>query len=187
MLLFGLLLPTLIAYNAHTKIETAQRTVEKATGTSFIFKLFDSRNELFEEPSDYSIVALADSERANLAVMINKQSMKLVVIYMGFSVMSFAMMFILLGFTDGPVNAVGEGGGIKVDVRFGSIGAAVFVVGAGMAAAGGLLKNEYETVKLPNFGGADYVISPEIDELMSGCAGLENEAATKECLRSVLK
>jgi hypothetical protein len=189
MVLFGLILPLAIAYNAHTRIAAAQATVEQATGTSYILELFENKHDSFDSANDYALIALADSERANLAVMINKQSMKLVVIYMGFAVMSFAMMFILLGFTDGPVDVKGEGPSIKVDLRFGSIGAAVFVIGAAMAAAGGLLKNEYKTVGLPDFSGKSskaIPVEPGVNQALKDCNETASGSPRVECVRDSL-
>jgi hypothetical protein len=151
MLLFGLVLPLVLAFRADARMDFAQDVITRAAEGSFIMKVFSETPEKFKNGNDYAMVALADSERANLVITVNKQIMKLVVIYLGFSVMSFAMMFIVLGFTDAPVAVAGEGAGLKLDFKFGSIGAAVFVVGAAMSAGGGLIPNEYRTVGVPAF------------------------------------
>jgi len=150
-LLFGLALPLAIAFSAEHRFDEALSLVSSTANKSYIVEAMTAPDKRLLTANDYALVALADSERANMSVMVNKQVMKIIVIYMGFAVMSFAIMFIVLGFTDSPVSASGEAAGFKLDVKFGSIGAAVFVVGAAMAAGGGLLRNEYHTVGLPQF------------------------------------
>lgn len=159
-LIFGLALPVAIALSAEHRFDAALALVSNASSRSYIVEAMNAPDKKLLSANDYALIALADSERANLSVMVNKQVMKIIVIYMGFAVMSFAMMFIVLGFTDSPVAATGEGAGFKLDVNFGSIGAAVFVVGAAMAAGGGLLRNEYHTVGLPQFQGGPLTTSP---------------------------
>lgn len=184
--MFGLLLPLFIALRVDSRIDSAEDFVTQAASSSFIIEQFERSPGKFRSPNDYALVALADSERANLAVMLNKQVMKLVVIYMGFAVMSFAMMFIVLGFTDAPVLASGSGAGFALNLQFGSIGAAVFVLGAAMAAGGGLLRNEYRTVGLPRFasGGAPTAskLAAPLQELVAGCSRMPSEADQATCL-----
>lgn len=192
--MFGLLLPLFIALRVDSRIDSAEDFVTQAASSSFIISQFEKSPGKFKTPNDYALVALADSERANLAVMLNKQVMKLVVIYMGFAVMSFAMMFIVLGFTDAPVLASGSGAGFSLNLQFGSIGAAVFVLGAAMAAGGGLLRNEYRTVGLPKFasggppnfasGGpsASSKFSAALGEIVSGCSKMSAETDQARCL-----
>ena len=188
MVLFGLMVPVFIAFKADQRIQHAQEIVEQATAQSYIMDVLNSEDStLLSGPSDYALVALADSERANLAVMVNKQIMKLVVIYMGFAVMSFAIMFVVLGFTEGPISIVGSNGGNSLEAKFETIGAAVFVTGAVMSAAGGLMKNEYQTVGLPNFAGEQVGNNgpdrhSEIRSFVEICLDLENQARAAECV-----
>lgn len=199
IVLFGLLLPLFIALRVDVRIESAEKFVTQAASDSFIISQFEKSPEKFKTPNDYALVALADSERANLAVMLNKQVMKLVVVYMGFAVMSFAMMFIVLGFTDAPVKASGSGAGFSLDLQFGSIGAAVFVLGAAMAAGGGLLRNEFRTVGLPKFAGSSGPSAPQLAgsladepsaaqlagplaEIVQGCSFMPAEVDQAQCL-----
>ena len=144
--------------------------------------VFNNKHERLKHGNDYAIVALADSERANLAVMKNKQMMKMVIIYIGFAVMSFAMMFIILGFTDKPLSATGDGLGVKLDLKFGSIGAAVFVIGAAMSAGGGLLPNEYKVVGLPGFKAGLERAGGQADDPMANCLLIDDPQMQKACL-----
>lgn len=184
-ILFGLIFPLFIAFGVNVKIDSAARVVESATSRSYVVEEFSRTPSRFKSGNDYALIALADSERANLAVMINKQVMKLVVIYMGFAVMSFAMMFIVLGFNEGPIAASGESGGISLNLKFGSIGAATFVLGAAMAAGGGLLRNDYQTVGLPAFqsaGSASSNLKGKLGEIAGQCASFESEAEQSACM-----
>lgn len=185
MLVFGLALPVVIAFSAERRFDAAFELVSKAASRSYIVDAVNAPASKLISSNDYSLIALADSERANLAVMANKQVMKIIVIYMGFAVMSFAMMFIVLGFTDSPVAASGEGAGLKLDVKFGSIGAAVFVIGAAMAAGGGLLRNDYHTVGLPYFQptvASPLGFAPPIRSFVTECGGARDPDMQLACL-----
>lgn len=187
ILSFGLLFPLFIALGVSARIDKAELFVEEATNHSYVMEQFARRPVPFRSGNDYALIALADSERANLAVMINKQVMKLVVVYMGFAVMSFAMMFIVLGFTDAPVSASGTVSGVGFSMQFGSIGAAVFVLGAAMAAGGGLLRNDYRTVGLPAFQGSSAILPElkgQVADVVATCALIDAEAEQVECLKS---
>lgn len=189
-LIFGLALPVAIAVSAEHRFDAALSLVSNASSRSYIVDAINSPDKKLLSSNDYSLVALADSERANLSVMVNKQVMKIIVIYMGFAVMSFAMMFIVLGFTDGPVAASGEGAGLKLDFKFGSIGAAVFVGGAAMAAGGGLLRNEYHTVGLPSFqpvAGNQLGFVPAIRSFVTECGGARSAEGQLLCLESSIE
>jgi hypothetical protein len=180
MLLFGVIVPVVIAINSSAEISSARQSIEQASKQSYIMEVFREHPDKLKYGNDYALVALADSERANLAIMVNKQVMKLLVIYMGFAVMSFAMMFIVLGFTEGPVTVAGTTPALNLNMSFGSIGAAVFVLGAVMAAGGGLLRSDYKTVGLPGFialtkGGAPADEDPTWKALES-CKALAAEA-----------
>ena len=189
MLIFGLALPVAIAISAEHRFDAALSLVAQAASRSYIVEAVNAPNAKLVSANDYALIALADSERANLAVMVNKHVMKIIVIYMGFAVMSFAMMFIVLGFTDSPVAASGEGAGLKLDLKFGSIGAAVFVVGAAMAAGGGLLRNDYHTVGLPQF---QPVVSdrlgftPAIGSLVKECGNARSADGQLQCLEAAI-
>lgn len=189
-LVFGLALPVAIAVNAEHRFDAALSLISNAASRSYIEDALNSPDKKLTSSNDYTLVALADAERANLSVMVNKQVMKIIVIYMGFAVMSFAMMFIVLGFTDSPVAAIGEGAGFKLDVRFGSIGAAVFVVGAAMAAGGGLLRNEYHTVGLPSFqpsAPSQIGFVPAIRSFVIECGGARSADGQLMCLEGSIE
>lgn len=188
IILFGLVFPLIIAIGVSGRIDRAEGFVERASSGSYVMEQFAKQPNPFKSANDYALIALADSERANLAVMINKQVMKLVIVYMGFAVMSFAMMFIVLGITDGPVLASGAASGFKFSLQFGSIGAAVFVLGAAMSAGGGLLRNDYHTVGLPGFLGSESgpALKGHLGEAVAICAEIESEDRQAACVRATV-
>jgi hypothetical protein len=96
--------------------------------------------------------SLLYSESANQKTMINKQVMKVSIMQIGFAVMSIGTMFIVLGINDGGARGSAHFSGLKVDIRKASTGVLIFLVGAAMATAGGVLKNEYSTVTIPKYG-----------------------------------
>ncbi|MHA6879242.1 hypothetical protein [Ralstonia pseudosolanacearum] len=101
--------------------------------------------------NDYALFSLIYTEQSNRNTIINKQLLKVVIMQIGFAVISLGLMFIVLGINDGGATAGAEGGGVKLDLKSGSTGLVTFVVGALMATAGGVLKNEYQTVAIPQY------------------------------------
>lgn len=187
--LFGIILPLCIAWGVGQRIESAHDFVTRQADNSFIKEKLDGKGWKPLTANDYALLALADSERANLAVTINKQVMKIVVIYMGFAVMSFGIMFIVLGFTDGPVRLDGAGAGMTLNVQFSSVGAAVFVLGAAMSAGGGLLRNEYRTVGLPQFRDASGTpkLQGRVGEVVGQCSAIATEDGQRLCIIALLQ
>lgn len=186
---FGVALPLVIARGVDSRIDHAQKIVTEQATRSYIIDEIHRAGWKERSGNDYALLAFADSERANLAVMVNKQIMKLVVIYMGFAVMSFAMMFVVMGFTDGAVTSSGEGAGFKFNLQTGSIGATMFVLGATMSAAGGLLKNEFRTVGLPTFvneQAAGPNFKGRVAEFAYQCAKINTESGQAQCLIATL-
>lgn len=120
------------------------------------------------QPDDYTLYALIYVETSNRKVMLNKQLMKMAIIHIGFAVISVGMLLLLLGIDGGGMDFEGEhtGIGAKINLKIASSGVLVFVVGATMAALGGLLINQYKTADIPPFGGASSGTAPISAERM---------------------
>jgi hypothetical protein len=113
--------------------------------------------------------------------MTNKQVMKVSVMQIGFSVISIGMMLIVLGINSGGVKGAVEGAGLKFDFKTGSTGVAVFLVGAVMATAGGVLKNKYKTGVIPKYISEDS--SKESEETIAAYNECKSQKITspQEC------
>jgi hypothetical protein len=126
---------------------------------------------------DYALVSLINAESTNQKTMINKQIMKSAVVQIGFAVISIGMMFVVLGFSGGGLDVQAKSEGITFDVKTGSTGLAVVVIGAVMVTLGGVLKNDYSTVELPGFLGADSRDIKFIESAFKACEKAGNESA----------
>ncbi|CUI91511.1 Uncharacterised protein [Achromobacter aegrifaciens] len=94
--------------------------------------------------------------------------------------MSVGVMFLLLGIKDGGFDAALAATDLKFDFKTGSTGLATFVIGALMAAAGGLLKNDYSTVGVPSFSAESGAYSTvDFRSILNDCKVLpEDQIAT---------
>ena len=105
-----------------------------------------------ESPMDYSLYAVVFLELGNRQMMLNKQRMKTATIQIGFAVAFVGIMLLILSIDSGGIEAGGSAGsGLSFNVKTTSTGAAVFVLGAAMSAAGALVPNEYKTVAVPGY------------------------------------
>jgi hypothetical protein len=106
----------------------------------------------YESPNDYAMLLSTYLEASNQRVMLNKHRMKIAVINVGFAVICIGLLLLVLGVDAGGIEVSGSAKDVAtVNLKVASSGVAVFVLGAGMSAAGGLLPNEYRTVSLPGF------------------------------------
>ena len=147
----GLIVPFALLFLAATNLSSLSGRITDTFGRESPRETLASLRPILATGNDYMLFALMSSERANEAVVINKQVMKVVVMQVGFAVASVGLMFIALGINDGGAEGNVGGGQLSFNFKTGSTGALIFVVGAAMSAAGGLLRNEYNTVPIPGF------------------------------------
>ncbi|GLS96525.1 hypothetical protein GCM10007918_38170 [Piscinibacter gummiphilus] len=114
---------------------------------------------------DYAMAALIFVETSNRAVMVSKQQMKLAVMHIGFAVISIGLMLIALGIDAGGIDVTGQSPDSKysVSLKVASTGVLVFVIGAGMATIGGIMKTEYQTLSTPSFSDGESVPAANVD------------------------
>jgi len=152
ILVLGVLFPVLVliqAYGALSKLTPAIVAWRDANSAEEAFARIQPK---LRSANDYALYTVMRLEATNNAVVTNKQVMKVVIMHLGFAVVSVGLMFVVLGIEakDG-----GEGGvevaGLKVDFKTASTGVLVFVVGATMVTLGGVLRNEYATVGVPEY------------------------------------
>ncbi|MEL6487498.1 MAG: hypothetical protein AAFQ13_10200 [Pseudomonadota bacterium] len=149
--IFGIIVPIAILFQAYLGLSELRSDVSKHLTEQTTSEEYKQVRPLLQGANDYAFYNLLYSEKTNLAVVTNKQVMKVTVIQIGFAAISLGLMFVMLGVNDGGAEGAVEGSGIKVDFKTSSTGAVVFVVGALMATAGGVLKNEYVTVPIPGY------------------------------------
>jgi hypothetical protein len=148
----GLVFPIAVLIQAYSGLTALSSAVKGSAGAQDpAAALSAARSELYSQ-NDYALFSQLYAESTNQAVVTNKQVMKISVMQIGFAAISLGLMFVVLGINDGG----GEGklafADINLDFKTASTGALVFIVGAAMATAGGVMKNEYKTVSAQPFG-----------------------------------
>jgi hypothetical protein len=146
-----MILPIILIAQAYASLHSLNGVLEAAARAADPRSNLADVQKLLRSSNDYLLFSQLSAERANEAVLINKQVMKSVVMQIGFAVCSVGLMFIVLGITDGGATTRVSWMTLKVDFKTASTGVLVFVIGAAMATAGGVLRNDYNTVPIPPF------------------------------------
>jgi hypothetical protein len=151
ILILGVLFPVLILAQAWSGLASLGRDIDRSMKPEQVVEILKGVRPLVRSANDYALYSEMYAENVNQTVITNKQIIKVVVMQIGFAAMSLGLMFVLLGVNDGG----GEGhfgwAGGGIDFKTSSTGALVFLVGAMMATAGGVLKNEYKSIPLPQY------------------------------------
>ena len=150
---FGVIFPVYILIQAFQGVSSLQEEVAYKKPLTELISDFSKAENSITSANDYALFSLMYVEHANQKTKTNKQVMKAVIVHAGFAVISVGMMLILLGINDGGLEGGAGLDALKFDFKTGSTGVGVFVIGAMMATAGGVLKNEYTTSKIPMYGG----------------------------------
>jgi hypothetical protein len=149
--IFGVVVPIILLFQAYWGLSLLSEQVGATGGSATAAQIFEEARVKLHDANDYALYSVISAEQANLSVLVNKQIMKISVMQIGFAVISLGIMFVILGFNDGGADTTVEAPGWKIDFKTSSTGAVVFVIGAAMAAAGGILKNDYSTVPIPGY------------------------------------
>lgn len=150
--IFGLVLPAFLLINAYLSLGKMQDIVSSKEDIDSVFEqTLDFHKEVNLDKNAYAYLSFIHATRSNEKTMVNKQILKLLVIQVGFSVISLGIMLLILGINDGGITASGQTEGFNFDVTVGSTGVAVFLIGAVMVTVGGVLKNSFSTVGVPTF------------------------------------
>ena len=149
---FGLVFPVIVLFQAHASISALGNDVSYATTLGQLSNQVSAAKSEAWDVNQIALYSLLYVEHANQKTMINKQLMKTSIVNIGFAVISIGMMLIVLGIEkDNNVQASGKMQGLNFDVKTGSTGVAIFLVGAVMATLGGVLKNNYKTSEIPTY------------------------------------
>ncbi|GJH26281.1 hypothetical protein [Caballeronia novacaledonica] len=176
---FGVVLPVVVLFQAYMNLNELPKAIPGQQMD--VVKTFGDVKKLASESNianDYALFAMLFAEQSNKQAIVNKQLLKVVIIQVGFAVISVGLMFIILGISDGGATVGGKGGGIEVDLKTGSTGLVTFVIGAAMAAGGALIPNEYTTVGAPDF--AQVVGDTEIHTQPASASGTASAAVAPE-------
>lgn len=181
VLVFGAIIPTLLLALAAIGLTDLQRSLTPAAG-EFATTLEATQTTVSQagDPNSYVLAAFVFSEHSNRTVITTKTRLKIGIVQIGFSVMSVGIMFLLLGIKDGGFDTTVGSNDLKFDFKTGSTGLATFVIGALMAAGGGLLKNDYTTVGVPSFSAVSGRVSTnDFRAILEDCRKLpESQLAT---------
>ncbi|CAH1202628.1 conserved membrane hypothetical protein [Candidatus Nitrotoga sp. BS] len=151
ILLFGVIVPLVILAQAYVGLASLSTNINNTKTSDDLVHTLSTVKKSLSNGNDYALFSLLYTENANQKTMINKQIMKVTIMQIGFAVSSVGMMLILLGFNDGGASGTAEVSGMKFDFKSGSTGVVAFLAGALMATAGGVLKNDYATVPIPEY------------------------------------
>lgn len=151
ILLLGIVVPLAVLGLAFKNVSALSTSISYTSPPESTAHLLKEAKNTIKEVNDYYLFSLIYTEHANQKTMINKQTMKVSIMQIGFAVISIGMMFIVLGIDAGGAESTIDISGIKVDFKTASTGVVVFVVGTTMATLGGVLKNDYGTVPIPEY------------------------------------
>ncbi|MCG7587905.1 hypothetical protein, partial [Photobacterium sp. OFAV2-7] len=144
--IFGLILPCAVTYNAFTITEkvmtnildspTLLSTASPDESSDNLLSSFETIKNQLDSNNDYVLLTALYLEQTNTKTFLNKQLMKAIVIHLGFAVMSIGLCFIVLGINDGGIHAGADAPLFNFNLKTGSTGLIAFIVGAAMASGG---------------------------------------------------
>ena len=186
----GLLVPLALLFQAHEAIKQLDDLVDASSQIEAVASAMPAKTRSFASANDYAVFSLALVESSNFRALANKQRMKIAVIHIGFAVASAGLLFIMLGVDQGGVEASATAEGkVGYNLKIASTGLAVFVLGASLAGAGGLLPNQYSTAGIPGYGGMPMQLEPETnlkhDEVSACVKYTADDNSLNICLRNL--
>jgi hypothetical protein len=178
IVILGIVFPVILLFQAYQGMGEINATFQPGNDMFAILKNMPKSVQELHSVNDYEMLSMVFLETSNARVVMNKQRMKIAVIHIGFAVISIGLMMVMLGFDAGGIEATGS---IKEDVapvniKVASTGVLVFLLGAGMSAAGGLMPNLYQTLGIPN-----YVYFGKVTQALDRKAAFEK--LKNECLQ----
>jgi hypothetical protein len=150
-LILGIIIPLFLLINVITSVSSLEKEISYKEGFKQVADHFVNIKHKLKTENDYALISMLAAENANQKTMINKQVMKVAVIQIGFSVISIGLLFVVLGFNEGGIEASSGSNEFSFNVKAGSSGLAAIIIGAAMATMGGVMKNEYKTVPVPKY------------------------------------
>jgi hypothetical protein len=187
ILLLGIIVPLVVLSLAFKNISALSNSISYTSNPQSTVALLKEAKETIKEGNDYYLFSLIYTEHANQKTMINKQTMKVSIMQIGFAVISIGMMFIVLGINAGGAEGSIDLTGVKIDFKIASTGVVVFVVGTTMATLGGVLKNDYGTVPIPKYHFPNDTAALErLKGYLEDCK-LQKDVKTEECFLAIFE
>lgn len=188
--LLGVVLPGLLLTLAYQAIGRLDDQLVVGADLNATAKSLPAPLQVFDSPNDYAFLLVAYLEAGNQRVMANKHRMKIAVMHIGFAVSCVGLLLMILGIDAGGIEIGGSAKDVaSVNMKVASSGVAVFVLGALMAAAGGLVPNRYTTLGVPGFAHKGPSLSNEqlaahVNQLSDLVAACEDGPASIDDFRS---
>ncbi|OYD77416.1 UNVERIFIED_ORG: hypothetical protein BDU10_2517 [Burkholderia sp. CF145] len=160
VVVFGVIFPVIVLWQAYEGMSVLRSDI--AGPRADVVRMFREFKQLAKDNTtadDYALFSVMYVEQSNKQAIINKQLLKVVIMQVGFSVISLGLMFIILGISDGGATVGARSGGFRFDLKTGSTGLVTFVIGAAMTAGGALVPNEYKTVSIPSYAPQGFVVT----------------------------
>lgn len=187
ILLLGIIVPLIALSLAFQNISTLSTSISFTSDPKSTVELLKEAKEIIKEGNDYYLFSLIYTEHANQNTMVNKQTMKVSIMQIGFAVISIGMMFIVLGIDAGGAEGTSDIAGVKINFKTASTGVVVFVAGTTMATLGGVLKNDYGTVPIPKYHFPnDTAALEKLKGYLEDCR-LQKDVKTEECFLAMFK
>jgi hypothetical protein len=193
IIFFGVLVPIALLFAAYHNLEEVSKGLKNYDSAAELQQHYTSLNKTLASANDYILFSLMYVEQSNQKTMLNKQAMKLTIIYIGFAVMSIGLMFMMLGINDGGGEGGGKLAGTEFNFKTTSTGLIVFIAGALMASGGALLNNQYITAAIPGYiqvfnksETSNHDKSEKLVALYKSCRKYD-EGKFQQCLAAMIK
>jgi len=183
LLMLGIILPAILLMQAYQAMGKMSDITADGNDIASVINALPASVQELQSNNDYALLSISLMEASNQRTMLVKQRMKISVMHIGFAVISFGLMLLVLGLEAGGVDiAATATQGSSINLKTTSTSVTAVLLGAAMAAAGALVPNQYTTVSIPSYAyvAAKPAANGKLDQLgrwAKECiAGAKNEA-----------
>lgn len=157
-LLTGVIFPVfMLGASAYNLYQTSNQFKEMSQQQISVKELSELKS-MMTSPYDYGITSIIYMEKQAHKIFIHKQIMKIASMYIGYAVLSIGVMMLFLGIETKSQNDInGNFMGLTFNIKSGSGGIIVFLLGAIMIIIPGSINNKYQTPGIPAFGAGSSV------------------------------
>ncbi|MCF2845816.1 hypothetical protein NH514_00305 [Pseudoalteromonas sp. ACER1] len=164
--IFGLIIPGILTFNVMGNLAQLEQSINSKQDLEKVASIYRTLKEEVEVQNQYALASYLFSSAINQNTLINKQIMKTVAIHIGFSVISFGVLFIILGINQGSISASGTfANSTSIDFKSGSMGVGVILIGGVMVTTAAIHTNEYTGVSIPAYKPSEATLIKTIDNL----------------------
>lgn len=183
LLLFGLLLPTLLLWSAYGAISNLKTNAASAADLREVVKALPQPVQTFRQGNDYSLLFAVFADIGEYRQMVNRMQMKTAVMHVGFAIACVGLLLMVLGIDAGPLElGAGTKEAFVLNMKAASSGIAVFVLGAGLAGAAGLMPMQHQAATAEFLLGSmqeapTQQLDPLVEQLQKALAGCGSQEA----------